>query len=265
MKTHLPHQLQALLCIAVIIITGALPTQAATNIISDDFSVNTLAPSFRLYENTINDGWREAPRYSTHPEVEWEISGGILWNDSTVAATGFPNSKAAEAPVYNFFSGAGTTESHLRLSFDYSVGAGDTLYAHLWGLTGTSDEDGEFIGNIEAGANGNTNFGSTSTDLTTYNLTDGASAGFGGTGTAISGALTGSGTYTTAIDIASLGIGGVTTAGDLDYYIIQFAQNENGLAGVTSIDNFSLTAIPEPSSTALLGLGGLALMLRRRR
>ena len=237
---------------------------ADTVILSDDFSANTLAPSFRIYENTINDGWREAPQYSTHPEVEWEISGGMLWNDSTLAATGFPNSKSAEAPVYNFFSGAGTTETHLTLSFDYSVGAGDKFYAHLWGLTGTSNEDGEFIGNIEAGANGNTNFGSTSTDLTTYNLTDGASSGFGGIATAISGELTGSGTYSNTFSIAALGIGGVTTAGDLDYYIIQFTQDEDGNAGTTSVDNFILTAVPEPSSLALLSLGGLMIARRRR-
>lgn len=33
----------------------------------------------------------------------------------------------------------------------------------------------------------------------------------------------------------------------------------------TIIDNVSVTAVPEPSSTALLGLGGIALILRRRK
>jgi hypothetical protein len=32
-----------------------------------------------------------------------------------------------------------------------------------------------------------------------------------------------------------------------------------------AVDNIQLTAVPEPSSTALLGLGGLALILRRRK
>jgi hypothetical protein len=32
-----------------------------------------------------------------------------------------------------------------------------------------------------------------------------------------------------------------------------------------SFDNFSLTAVPEPSAAALLGLGGLALLRRRRK
>lgn len=38
---------------------------------------------------------------------------------------------------------------------------------------------------------------------------------------------------------------------------------ENGES--SDIDNFTLTVIPEPSSVALLGLGGLALLRRRRR
>lgn len=253
----------------VTLLTGSLfpIAQGATPILSDDFDgVRALPSSFRLYENNIDDGWREAPQYSTHPEVEWEISGGMLWNDSTVAATGYPDSKAAEAPVFNFFSGAGTTETHLTISFDYSVGAGDKFYAHLWGLTGVSDDDGQEIGNIEGAANGAANFNSNSDELTTYNLTDGASSGFGGTGTAISGELTGAGTFTSTFSIAGLGISGVTTAADLDYYIIQFTQEEDGLAGTTSVDNFSLAAtVPEPSSAALLGLGGLALILRRRK
>ena len=98
-----------------------------------------------------------------------------------------------------------------------------------------------------------------------YNLKDGAASGFGAASTALSGELTGTGTYSKTFSISGLGIAGVTTAADLDYYLIQFAQEEDGLAGTTSIDNFSITAVPEPSSTALLGLGGLALIMRRRK
>ena len=40
--------------------------------------------------------------------------------------------------------------------------------------------------------------------------------------------------------------------------------NTNG-AAVTSAGAATLTAVPEPTSTALLGLGGLSLLMRRRR
>ncbi|MGB0774832.1 MAG: PEP-CTERM sorting domain-containing protein, partial [Akkermansiaceae bacterium] len=35
--------------------------------------------------------------------------------------------------------------------------------------------------------------------------------------------------------------------------------------GYADLVSFSTTAVPEPSSTALLGLGGLALIMRRRK
>lgn len=41
--------------------------------------------------------------------------------------------------------------------------------------------------------------------------------------------------------------------------------NSNGGNTFTTSDSFSLVATPEPSSAALLGLGGLALVARRRR
>lgn len=246
-------------------------SQAAVTIFADDFATDSTPGNvFRIYENTIDDGWKKAigggPGDPTPLASAWTISGGVASNSSTQAGTGYPYSKEAEAPLYNFFSGAGTTETQLTISFNYTVAAGDTLYAHFWGMTGVSDLDNQFVSNIEASANGGVNLNTGSSDeLTVYNLKDGVSSGFGGTATSISGALTGSGFYTKTFTIADLAISGVTTAGDLDYYLIQFAKNEDGNAGTTSIDNFSLTAVPEPSSAALLGLAGLVLILRRRK
>ncbi|MGJ8672717.1 PEP-CTERM sorting domain-containing protein [Rubritalea sp.] len=51
-------------------------------------------------------------------------------------------------------------------------------------------------------------------------------------------------------------------SGNLD---ITYTQNSGTWIGINGFDLVSTASVPEPSSTALLGLGGIALILRRRR
>lgn len=76
----------------------------------------------------------------------------------------------------------------------------------------------------------------------------------------------GSGTYNTTIDVASLGISGLTDVSDFDYLQVVFARDAGSGSGVT-IDNLLLqtASVPEPSSAALLGLGAVTLLMRRKR
>lgn len=48
---------------------------------------------------------------------------------------------------------------------------------------------------------------------------------------------------------------------------LSFVENASSASGTSDVfvDTVSITAVPEPSSAALLGLGGLALILRRRK
>ena len=66
------------------------------------------------------------------------------------------------------------------------------------------------------------------------------------------------------------------TSGTVQFGVIQWASQSTGTIGDNEPTEYTLaidslnygvtyTAVPEPSSTALLGLGGLALMLRRRK
>ncbi len=48
-------------------------------------------------------------------------------------------------------------------------------------------------------------------------------------------------------------------------YELGFENNASGTQVGTYIDNVRMSTVPEPSSTALLGLGGLALILRRKK
>jgi hypothetical protein len=53
----------------------------------------------------------------------------------------------------------------------------------------------------------------------------------------------------------------LTDVNSVGYYV----DHTSTLVGGMRVRYFQVTAAPEPSSTALLGLGGLALMLRRKR
>ena len=55
-------------------------------------------------------------------------------------------------------------------------------------------------------------------------------------------------------------------AGDIDYFYIAFAKNEDGNAGTTYLDNLSLTSVvPEPSTFILAAVGLLGLLASGRR
>ena len=89
------------------------------------------------------------------------------------------------------------------------------------------------------------------------------------------GSDTGTSTFVLTMDAASnwsFSIDGATaTTGTIggpgfdfaaDYEFYAFQQSDDS---VLNIEAVTLTAVPEPSTTALLGLGGLALILRRRK
>ncbi|WP_411847329.1 PEP-CTERM sorting domain-containing protein [Roseibacillus persicicus] len=52
-----------------------------------------------------------------------------------------------------------------------------------------------------------------------------------------------------------------TDSADGEFYFVAYSQGNPGL----SLGDVTITTIPEPSSAALLGLGGFALLLRRRK
>jgi hypothetical protein len=57
----------------------------------------------------------------------------------------------------------------------------------------------------------------------------------------------------------------LTAVDAADYIGQDLAIRIDGVGNEGVIDNVQVTAVPEPSTTALLGLGGLALILRRRK
>lgn len=74
--------------------------------------------------------------------------------------------------------------------------------------------------------------------------------------------------FPATIDYDFISADGYSSLSNGDIVTIQYGMRDNE-AGTLTADNFILSgevvAVPEPSSTALLGLGGLALILRRRK
>ena len=129
--------------------------------------------------------------------------------------------------------------------------------------TGGAAGSVSWITNNQGWINGNSgqNEDTSSGGYDTFNLLDGDTTP--DNVDSITGQLSGTGTFTLTIDVSTLGIAGVSTVGDIDTFFLAFAGNET-TGGTTWVDNLVIT-VPEPSSTALLGLGLSSILLRRKR
>ncbi|WP_435895841.1 PEP-CTERM sorting domain-containing protein [Oceaniferula spumae] len=94
------------------------------------------------------------------------------------------------------------------------------------------------------------------------NLLDGSQTVTTGTDQTMVLTVDAAGNYSFSLNGATAGTG--TTAMDLSKSY-KFAIYTQGSDGGSMISQVTLDVVPEPSSTALLGLGGLALIMRRRR
>jgi hypothetical protein len=227
---------------------------SALTLIDDDFSSST-TDGGRFNKSDIDtDTWIGS--------ADWSISGGALTNAATTGQS---------THLINSVSSTATYLDKVTLSFDYSVGAGSTLYFYSLLFTGeaganmdgrTSRTDGTYWAqDFWDQWNNPPRVGFAGPD---YNLSGGGLSG--ATSTAVTSFVGGtSGTFSQTYDISGFGGGGFSIA-DVSNVLAVFTVNAAAAGdGAISIDNFNMTAVPEPSSTALLGLGGLALALRRRR
>jgi len=230
---------------------------SALTLIDDDFSSSTFSVERFNDEDIDTDKWTG--------NGDWSISGGALTSAGTTGNS---------THLINSVSSTATYLDKVTLSFNYSVGAGSTLYFYSTLFTGepgatmdarNSKTDGTYWANdfnTQWGSSPNFRVGFAGPD---YNLSGG---GVGGSNTAnaVTSFVGGtSGTFSQTYDISGFG-GGDFSIADVSNVLAVFTVNAGAVGdGAISIDNFNMTAVPEPSSTALLGLGGLALMLRRKR
>ena len=68
-----------------------------------------------------------------------------------------------------------------------------------------------------------------------------------------------------SIDLSGPSFQNITTATEFRFYLYDDTSDSNTIHRLDDIVLNGIVTVPEPSSTALVGLGGLALMLRRKR
>lgn len=176
----------------------------------------------------------------------WNITNGVLTNPGTTP--GIP----AEGPVGQSVLTSGLADGldKVIVSFDYSVGAGSTLYFHLLGFTtnGTPSTD-EQLANTQP-QNGSIQ-NQAETDFGDMNILNGGDPN-GSAGNAVSFAAT-SGTYTATFSLTnytwsadeSPGLtGDIAEVKDFDLILAAFASNvtSNDGAGAISISNITISA-----------------------
>lgn len=270
-----------------IVLAGSLlsssQVDAAVHLINDSFDgvggTTSLSNNGRIRTNQANGNF-----WVKDSSSDWSIGGGVLSNSAAGGVNSVPTEGAISQVIDT--SAFATDLTNLTLSFDYTVGATATLKFALIGYTanlqtGQSGTDTLLMNNGTANgalqndtqaelrqgdinlftgadmtqsitndltfAAGTSGFYSGSFDLSSYAWHADEPAGFNGNSPGLSGSI---------MSIA-----------DFDRVVLVAVNDLSaGTATVTTLDNIILTStVPEPSSTALLGLGVGFFVLRRRR
>jgi len=281
MKTNI----KTLLAIGSVAGFAALSTNTQAAITYNEIYTTTFDEGAgNVLDKGDNQAVRDDSLWQAASGSSWFHGAGNTWVFNT--ATGVPGANdgvGPEGPLFKILdlSGAGLTNEHmLNLSFNYSAwgaepGSGvDDLYIHVWGFVDVNSTASTVVAdlNSQEGNSWGALTPSEYDDFTRYNLKDGSVLAAGNSSNAGSRAITMDNISLSVLNDgtqanANFLLESTGTLANYDYLAVSFTRNVADDSGEAfAIRDFTLqAAVPEPSSTALLGLGGLALMLRRKR
>ncbi|MBK1853721.1 PEP-CTERM sorting domain-containing protein [Verrucomicrobiaceae bacterium 5K15] len=216
------------------------PLSASAASLSVDFH-GSVAPGFVRWDSSLGDDTDVNTQGAFHQ---------VLTSTSdtyTAASTGFANDISATMTATNINTGANVSMFDLQNRANAPV----EIYEDIVGASGSTGALALTINGLVIGQAYtlsvyalDSNGGTTNSDIREYTLTNGSSS---------------------TIDNVQW------SANDFDAsysFVAEGAsvtvQNTAGTAG-SAMNGFTLTSVPEPSSAALLGLGGIALIMRRRK
>lgn len=216
-----------------------------TSLIEDDFSASAVSTGSRFVSGDINSGdW--VKRSTDGPA--WAVSGGQLTNPATTT------NDDQGAFLLNALNINDPSFTGINVSFDYTVGAGSTLYFHSALFTGGTTTSGNLSRITRTGggyfASGtidfNPNFGAA------LNLRDGAVATGSAAHALVSLAGNTSGTFNQTYDISSYP--GISSLVDVSHLLAVFAADTAAAGdGAITIDNVNISAVaPQPPLPGLL-------------
>ena len=244
--------------------------QANLLLMSDDFS------SSSIVEGSINAD--DAQAMGVVGSGTWQATGGTEWTINNAAGGSANNAGGGTAAqnegifgrLVNIGSVSDLNLDKLQLDVDFTTAeAAEELFVHLRGyIENTPDADP--LVNMSA-TNGNAwNDADSTTDWTIYNLNSGqlnnhysdySNAGFA---VALHDGSAGAHNFSQTFDMSGYATEANAVA-KFDYLGVYVTRNHLGTSPSVSISNLSITAVPEPSSLALLAFAtGLLRTFRNR-
>ncbi|WP_227021204.1 PEP-CTERM sorting domain-containing protein [Oceaniferula marina] len=242
-------------CVAAAILASSSLAGAAlsvTPITNGDFETDlgsTVGSGIANFTQSASD-WFEKNGTTKGDALQWDVGNATIPDSANGEVWGLLNvSTIAQTPASSpgaFYQAIGTNEANFDVYVSLDLGIRDnlpftTVNVNLWS------------GNV-TGADGSSLSGLGATLLDTVTIDDSI--------------FSSGGTVPETVTLSNLNLNtGTSGVAGQTLWLELAAVNPGGIdpSNQALVDNVSVSAIPEPSSTALLGLGGLALILRRRK